>query len=267
MNYGRSQLWLRRFAFAFALVTALAMGRVAPAWAKFDDSTNGKTVVTAGGWSGAVDPESGIPLSAGIPEGDEAFLSTTSTAPSGDEIAINNAIADRKVTAAEKVHDPYLTDLYVRPGESLGGPDGIEQLMNKGELTVIPYLSHGTLGEALESRTVAEPFIPGVTDFPRGDSVATRPDDYPTRVTATSVNPPVISYLSHGMGNAGDVGARPDDRADRFTPADGVTPSTVQVAGDSRDWDGLMTIGFGAVVLGLAIGLAFGYLRRPRLAL
>ena len=261
MKFRRRQRWLRRFAFAFAIVTALAAGRISPAWAKHDEGgVPGKTVVVAGGWSGAVDPESGIPLSAGIPHGDEPFLSDASTAPSGDEIAINNAIAERRIASAEKVHDPYLTDIYVRPGESLGGPDGIEQLVSTGEMTVIPYLSHGTL-------TASEPFVAGVTDFPKGESVATRPDDLANRFTVPA-NPPVISYLSHGMGNAGgEVGARPDDRSTRFTPADGVSPNTVEVAGDSRDWNGLLTVGFGAIALGLALGLAFGYLRRPRLAL
>lgn len=267
MKFRRRQRWLRRFAIAFAFVTALAAGRVAPAWAKFDEGGNGKTVVTAGGWSGAVDPQTGIPLSAGIPHGDEQFVDLSSTAPSGDEIAIRNAMADRKIASAEKVHDPYLTDIYVRQGESLGGPDGIEQLVSSGEMTVIPYLSQGILGEAVKSKPAAEPFIPGVTDFPRPESVATRPDDLANRYTVPA-NPPVISYLSHGMGNAGgEVGARPDDRADRFTPADGVSPTQVAVADDGRDWDGLMTVGFGAIVLGLGLGLAFGYLRRPRLAL
>ena len=133
------------------------------------------------------------------------------------------------------------------------------------EWTVIPYLSHGILGEAVKSNPAPEPCIPGVTDFPRPVAVATRPDDRATRVTPA--NPPVISYLSHGMGADGQVGARPDNRADRFTPADGVSPTRVEVAGSSRDWDGILTFGLGAVVLGLALGLAFGYLRRPRLAL
>ena len=68
----------------------------APAAAQPDESTNGTATatVTAGGWTGAVD-SSGIPLSAGIPSGDEPFLV-----------------------------DPYLTDVYVRPGEALSGPDG-----------------------------------------------------------------------------------------------------------------------------------------------
>jgi hypothetical protein len=263
MKYRRRQRWLRRFAIAFAFATALVAGRVSPAWAKFDDSTTGHTVVVAGGWSGAVDPESGIPVSAGIPRGDEPFLSDAGTAPSGDEIAINNAMAERRIAAAKSVHDPYLTDIHVRQGESLGGPDGIEELMSKGELTVIPYLSQGILGESLESR----PYVAGVTDFPKPAHVATRPDDRADRFTAPA-DPPVISYLSHGMGVDGEVGARPDNQINRFTPGEVASQPQVKVAaGDSRDWNGMLTAGFGAVLLGLALGLAFGYLRRPRLAL
>jgi hypothetical protein len=240
---------------------AVAVGRVAPAFAKVDDGGSGHTVVTAGGWSGAVDPDTGIPLSAGIPQGDEPFISDTSTAPSGDEVAINAAIADREAAAASSIHDPFLSDINVRPGESLGGPDGTEPLMTKADWTVVPYLSHGILTQA-----DAESFVQGVTDFPAAASGATRPDDQAVRVSA--VNPPVISYLSHGMGNAGgEVGARPDDRSGRFTPGMVASPSTVEVAGDGRDWSSPLTMGLGFIVLGLALGLAFGYLRRPRLAL
>jgi hypothetical protein len=261
MKFRRRQRWLRRFAFAFAVVMAVAAGRVAPAFAKFDDGgSKGHTVVTAGGWSGAVDPDTGIPLSAGIPQGDEPFLSDTSSAPAGDEIAINAAIADRNAAAASSIHDPFLSDIHVRPGESLGGPDGTEPLMTKDDWTVVPYLSHGILTQA-----DTESFVQGVTDFPVAASVAVRPDDRAERVSP--VNPPVISYLSHGMGNAGEVGARPDDRSARFTPGMVASPSTVEVAGDGRDWSSPLTMGLGFIVLGLALGLAFGYLRRPRLAL
>ena len=238
MKFRRRQRWLRRFALAFAFATALVAAKVSPAWAKFDDGgASGKTVVSVGGWSGAVDPESGIPLSAGIPHGDEQFLSgastasTASTAPSGDEIAIANAMADRKHAAAENVHDPYLTDIYVRQGESLGGPDGSTTAIS------------------------GEPFVAGVTDFPTSAPVATRPDDQAMRFTVPAE--PAIT----------GVGTRPDDRAHRFTPGDGVSTPRVEVAGSSRDWDGILTFGLGAIALGLALGLAFGYLRRPRLAL
>jgi hypothetical protein len=247
MKFRRRQRWLRRFAIVFAFATAAVAGKASHAWAKFDDGgVSGQTVVVAGGWSGAVDPETGIPLSAGIPQGDEPFLSNTSAVPSGDEIAIRNAMADRKLAAAD--------------------PNGIEELVSTGEMTVIPYLSHGQLGEAVKTRETAEPYVAGVTDFPKPVSVATRPDDQATRFTVPA-DPPVINYLSHGMAADGEVGARPDDRASRFTPGDAASPTSVEVAGDSRDWNGLLTIGFGAIVLGLGLGLAFGYLRRPRLAL
>jgi hypothetical protein len=244
MKFRRRQRWLRRFAFAFAIVTALALGRIAPAFARPDLGDNrGHVVVTAGGWHGAVDPETGIPLSAGIPQGDEEFISDTSAAPSGDQIAIANAMAERKLAAAESVHDPFLSDINVRQGESLGGPDGTEPLLTKDDWTVVPYLSHGILSAP----------------------AATRPDDKAVRFSP--VNPPVISYLSHGMGNAGDVGARPDDRADRFTPGMVASPASVEVAADTRDWSSPLTLGLGLIALGLALGLAFGFVRRPRLAL
>lgn len=211
MKFRRRQRWLRRFALAFAFATAVFAGKVSTAVAKFDD----------GG----------------------ARAQTTIASPSGDEIAINNALAERKLAGAEAVHDPHLTDVFVRQGESLGGPDGSAQV----------------------SKTSETAFIPGVTDFPKPETAATRPDDQAARFTGME-QPQVINYLSHGMAADGEVGARPDNRADRFTTADGVSQPRVEVSG-SRDWDGALTMGIGAVVLLLGIGLAVGYLRRPRLAL
>jgi hypothetical protein len=213
MKFRRRQRWLRRFAIVFAFATAAVAGKVSPSWAKADDG-------------GVRD----IPYVTGV-------------APSGDEIAIANAITERKIAAAESVHDPFLSDINVRQGESLGGPDGTQPLMTKDDWTVVPYLSHGILSAP----------------------AATRPDDKAVRFSP--VNPPVISYLSHGMGNAGDVGARPDDRADRFTPGMVASPAGVEVAGDTRDWSSPLTLGLGLIALGLALGLAFGFARRPRLAL
>jgi hypothetical protein len=65
MSYRRRHRWLRRLALGLALVTALAGGRVSAAAAKADLGGSGHYVV-AGGWSGPVDEQSGIPLSAGI---------------------------------------------------------------------------------------------------------------------------------------------------------------------------------------------------------
>lgn len=89
--------------------------------------------------------------------------------------------------------DPYLSDVFVRPGESLGGPDG--------------------------------------------------------RTTADA------------------VGARPDDQAVRFVHSD-VSPRPQPVSDDGRtlEWNSALTLGAGAIVLALGLGLALGYLRRPKLA-
>ena len=119
-------------------------------------------------------------------------------------------------------------------------------------------------------------FVPGVTDFPRPVAVA---------------EPEVVSYLSHGM-TAEDAAAlatgidsqfspsiqgelvkshdpvaiRPDDRADRFALSDAGSPATAGSDGSGVSWDGALTVGIGTLVLFLALGLGFGYIRRPRIA-
>lgn len=90
--------------------------------------------------------------------------------------------------------DPYLTDVFVRQGESLGGPDGA----------------------TVDSRSQA----------------ALRPDDQATRFA----HPQLVS--------------RPEPAAGR----------------SAIEWDGALTVGVGAFVLVLGLGLAVGYRRRPRLA-
>jgi len=104
-------------------------------------------------------------------------------------------VKEHAAVTAGAIQDPYLTDAFVRQGESLGGPDGGAQL------------------------------------------------------------------------SSGGAGVRPDDRADRFAHSD-VTPPHAEPAGSgsSVEWDGALTVGIGAVVLALALGLALGYIRRPRLA-
>lgn len=98
--------------------------------------------------------------------------------------------------APAAIADPYLTDVSVRPGESLGGPDG------------------------------------------------------------------------SGIALAGSIGARPDDQAVRFVHSD-VSPGPQPVSADGGstfDWDSALRLGAGAIVLALGLGLALGYLRRPKLA-
>ena len=213
MTYRRRHRWLRRFALGLAFATFAA-----PAAAKPDESGNGVRYVTAGGWSGYVDAETGIPLSAGIPDA-ESF-----GRPDGDALAIENALETQATAKAEAIHDPYLTDVFVRPGESLGGPDGTA------------YSSQSVLGEAVKSRQSPAP------------------------------EPQVISYLSHGMASDGEVGARPDDKADRFAHSDAASSSELASSGSSVDWDDAVTLGIGAIVLALALGLGFGFVKRPKLA-
>jgi hypothetical protein len=304
MTFRRRQRWLRRLALGFAFATALFAGKVSPAWAVADEGGSSTRIVTAGGWTGAVDAESGIPVSAGIPNGDEQYLNTESmqVIPYLSHGILTEA--DAAQAAAEAIHDPYLTDVFVRQGESLGGPDGDETAfanairsqpapsgdevafsnaiasqdpfltdvnVRQGESLGGPdggTLSHQILGEFLETRQAPEPFIPGVTDFPKPTVTATptRPDDRADRFTGLE-QPPVISYLSHGMGADGEVGARPDNRADRFAHSDVPAQPELSSGGWNVEWNEAVSVGIGALVLVLALGLAFGYLRRPRLAL
>ena len=91
--------------------------------------------------------------------------------------------------------DPYLTDVFVRPGESLGGPDGA--------------------ASGLESQA---------------------------------------------------AGARPDDQANRFAHSEIVARPEPVSSSSTIEWGSALTVGIGAFVLVLGLGLAVGYLRRPRLA-
>jgi hypothetical protein len=62
-----------------------------------------------------------------------------------------------------------------------------------------------------------------------------------------------------------DQAVRPDDVADRFAHSDVTSPRTV-ASGTSFDWSDALAGGLGGVALVMAIVLAFGYVRRPRLA-
>jgi len=276
MTYRRRHRWLRRLALGLAFATF-----VAPAAARPDEGGAGSTVVTAGGWTGMVDTETGIPLSAGIPQGDEQLageqpievipylshgvLTEADKAaaaaeaihdpyltdvfvrpgeslggPDGDAVAFKNALETQAAVEAEAIHDPYLTDLFVRPGESLGGPDGTA------------LQSQSVLGEAVKTQQQApEPFTPGVTDFPKATVVE---------------EPQVVNYLSHGLAADGEVGARPDNRADRFAHSDVAARTELASSGSSTDWNPVLTLGIGLIVVGLALGLGLGYIKRPRIA-
>jgi hypothetical protein len=124
MSYPRRHRWFRRLALGLAFASVMFVGRASVAPAKIDPGTQGSGYVKAGGWSGLVDLESGVPLSAGIPQGDEQFIDeqAVEVIPYLSHGILTQEEADS--TAAQAVDDPYLTDVNVRPGESLGGPDG-----------------------------------------------------------------------------------------------------------------------------------------------
>ena len=124
MSYRRRHRWFRRMALGLAFASVIVAGRASVAAAKIDPGTDGSRYVAAGGWSGLVDMESGIPLSAGIPHGDEPFIDAQAVQviPYLSHGMLTEA--DAQAAAAQAIHDPYPTDSYVRSGESLGGSDG-----------------------------------------------------------------------------------------------------------------------------------------------
>jgi hypothetical protein len=313
MSYRRRHRWFRRMALGLAFASVLFAGRVSVAAAKSDEGTDGSRYVAAGGWSGQVDMESGIPLSAGIPHGDEQFVdpqalqvipylshgvlteadaqvlafanavvaaaeslhdpigageqdatvvaaeairdrypSVGSTRPDGDEIAIRNAIEAQTLAAAAAIRDPYVSPGSLSEAQTLASAEAIHD----------PYVSPGVLGEAVKTNVADVKFVPGVTDFPTTPQPA--PDNRVER--ALEQGPQVIPYLSQGMTSDDVVGVRPDDRADRFAHSDVQTPLEVSSSGSTFEWNDALTVGIGALVLALGLGLAFGYLRRPRLA-
>ncbi len=63
------------------------------------------------------------------------------------------------------------------------------------------------------------------------------------------------------------VGARPDDKADRFAHSDVAPQPELASGGSNIEWNEAFTLGIGALVLMLGVGLGLSYLRRPRLSL
>jgi len=210
MTYRRRHRWLRRLALGLAFATFAA-----PAAAKPGD---GVRYVTAGGWSGYVDSETGIPVSAGIPQGDEP----TKAIPDLTRGIFTEA--GQATAAAEAIHDPYLTDVFVRQGESLGGPDGR------------PQSSQSVLGESVKTQ----------------------------QAEAQLLNQRQLETLA--AENGASAATRPDDRADRFAHSD--VASQPEPAGTSKveSHDGFTTVGIGALMLALALGLGVAFVKRPKLA-
>ena len=269
MSYRRRHRWFRRMVLGLAFSVAVFAGRTSVAAAKFDEGVSGTRYVSAGGWSGEVDIESGVPVSAGIPEGDEQFID-----PQSVQVIpyLSHGIlseADAQAAAAEAIHDPYLTDVFVRQGEAQGGADG----RSAEQWTVVPYLSQGVLGESVKTaplnrveralqETLAAESIPdpnlGRLD---GDQVAMA-----NALESRQFVPGVTDFPSTGPIDSAPQ--RPDDVADRFAHSD--VPARPEVAsssgGTTVEWNEALTAGIAALVLGLGLGLALGRLNRPKLA-
>ena len=185
-------------ALGLAFASVMVAGRASVAAAKIDPGTGGSRYVVAGGWSGQVDPETGIPISAGIPQGDEQFIDAQ-----GVEVIpyLSHGILTQEAADAAKaqaIHDPYLSDVFVRSGESLGGPDGdaiaFANALKSQQPTVIPYLSHGLLTQADADAAAAKAIH----------------DVYPSSTLrgGKAEQLAMIPYLSHGLLTQADVAAK-----------------------------------------------------------
>ena len=278
MSYRRRHRWFRRMVLGLAFSVAVFAGRSSVASAKPDEGVGTTRYVSVGGWSGEVDMESGIPVSAGIPEGDEQFID-----PQGVEVIpyLSHGIlteSDALAAAAQAINDPYLTDVFVRPGEAQAGPDGL----NPEQWTVVPYLSHGILGEsvktpplnrverALQDNPQVIPYLShGILTESDAQMLAGRPDGDQIAMENAIESRQYVPGVSDFPAATFDTPAvRPDDVADRFAHSD--VPAQPQVASSSSgttvEWNEALTAGIAALVLGLGLGLAFGRLNRPKLA-
>ena len=128
------------------------------------------------------------------------------------------------------------------------------------EPKVINYLSQGmTAADALDPLTglplSAGIPAPGAEVVPGDASLGTFPEE-----------PVSASILGELVKSRPDAAVRPDDRHDRFAISSTDSASSVAGTDSGISWDGAMMIGIGTLVVVLAFGLGFGYLRRPRIA-
>ena len=129
MSYPSKHRWFGRIALGLALASVMFVGRASGSQARVDPGSGCSSYVKAGGWSGMVDRESGIPCSAGIPSGDDELIGerAVKVIPYLSHGILTQEEAD--AAAVRAIHkavegDPFLSEINVRPGESLGGPDG-----------------------------------------------------------------------------------------------------------------------------------------------
>ena len=142
------------------------------------------------------------------------------------------------------------------------------------QIHVIPYLSHGILtqADADVAAAAAQPQKPRLNPY----ISLWMKRDYSAFQHAQQT-----PYMSLGMNTYGEsrelpepfvddkvnVPVRPDDVADRFSHSD-VASQVEPTNGDNwrLEWNDALPLGIGIIVLGIALGLALGHLRRPRIA-
>lgn len=228
MSYRRRHRWFRRLALGLAFASIAFAGGASVAYAKVDEGGSGE------------DPQVIPYLSHGILTEE-----------------------DRNVAAAEAIRDPYLTDVFARPGEASTGPDG----RSVEEWTAVPYLSQGILTQADRDAAALEaihdrPLTSGESTRPSGDEIAIK-NAIADRALQQRFVPGVTDFPKVKV----DVPAvRPDDARNRFSQLDVAQRPELAGGGSTFEWDDALTMGIGGLVLAIGLGLALGYLRRPRLA-
>jgi len=118
------------------------------------------------------------------------------------------------------------------------------QAEGSGQMQVIPYLSHGILtqADADVAAAAAQPQKP-------------------------RLNPYLSLWMARDYSLWQDVPVRPDDVADRFSHSDVAPgPERTNDANWRLEWHDALPLALGIVVLAVGLGLALGFLRRPRLA-
>lgn len=274
MSYRRRHRWFRRMALGLAFAAITFAGGASVAYAKVDEGGKGDGVQV-------------------IPYLSHGILTE----------------ADRDIAAAEAIHDPYLTDVFARPGEASTGPDGMsveewaqsvvagadslhDPLTAEEQWTVVPYLSQGILTDADRDAAAAEaihdrPVMSSESTRPSGDEIAISNAIADRALREQSVSGP-YSLSREQLGEAVksaqtqrqfvpgvtdfpkvkvDVPAvRPDDQRNRFSHLDVAQQPELSSGGSRLEWNDGFALGIGAIVLAIGLGLALGYLRRPRLA-
>jgi hypothetical protein len=191
------------------------------------------------------------------------------------------------------------TPAFARPLEGTGPELGVQPQETP---TVIPYLSHGILGEAVKSAVATEQprvinyLSQGLTaadavdprsGIPLSAGIPVAGDPFVASVEPPAVPDAFERAVQASLQSAADTGssyaiepgrswylvsdaapARPDDRGDRFVVGDGTPAAPVTDSdGFTVDWENGLVVGGGTLAIVLALALALAYMRRPKIAI